>query len=66
MQTITNLVRLVMDASKVTDSSQASKMLAANLLYTLISFGAYDAMLNEHGAQATIEEHLYLHFLPLL
>ena len=66
MQTVTSLVRLVMDASKVTDSSQASKMLAANLIYTLISYGAYDGMLKEHGAQATIEEHLYLHFLPFL
>lgn len=70
MQTISSLVRLVMDASKVTDSSQASKMLAANLLYTLINFGAYDEMLKAHSAEdsteASIEEHLYLHFLPFL
>jgi len=70
MQTISSLVRLVMDASKVTDSSQASKMLAANLLYTLINFGAYDEMLKAHSdeesAEAGIEEHLYLHFLPFL
>jgi len=66
MQTIISLVKLVMDASKVTDSSNASKMLAGNLLYTLIDFGAFDDLLGDARTNASIEEHLYLHFLPFL
>jgi hypothetical protein len=65
-QTITGLVRLVMDKSKVTDSTNASSLLAGNLLYTLINFGSYDELLNIQGEKSTIEEHLYLHFLPFL
>lgn len=64
-QTITGLVRLVLDKSKVTDSENASSLLAGNLLYTLINFGSYDELLN-NNKQASIEEHLYLHFLPFL
>ena len=66
MQSITGLVKLVMDKSKITDSSSASKMLAGNLLYTLINFGAYDVLLGDSAADTSIEEHLYLHFLPFL
>ena len=67
-QTLEGLVRLVMDRSKVTDSSNASKLLAGNLLYTLINFGGYDELIGESGGgnTSTIEEHLYLHFLPFL
>ena len=65
-QTITGLVRLVMDKSKVTDSTNASKLLAGNLLYTLINFGGYDDLLNDQEDRPSIEEHLYLHFLPFL
>ena len=65
-QTITSLVRLVMDKSKVTDSSSASRLLAGNLLYTLINFGSYDDLYGNHDDKASIEEHLYLHFLPFL
>lgn len=65
-QTITGLVRLVMDKSKVTDSTNASQLLAGNLLYTLINFGSYDELLNNSNDKPSIEEHLYLHFLPFL
>ena len=65
-QTLIGLVGLVMDKANVTDSSSAAKLLAGNLLYTLIHFGSYDEMLGEHAANASIEEHLYLHFLPFL
>lgn len=65
-QTIVSLVKLVMDKSNVTDSSNASKLLTGNLLYTLINFGAYDKLLNEPDNSKSIEEHLYLHFLPFL
>jgi len=67
-QTLVGLVKLVMDKSKVTDSSSASKLLAGNLLYTLINYGGYDQLLGQQqdGQSPTIEEHLYLHFLPFL
>lgn len=65
-QTITSLVKLIMDKSNVSDSSTASNLLAGNLLYTLINFGAYDELFKEQGSPASIEEHLYLHFLPFL
>jgi len=65
-QTITGLVGLVMDKANVTDSSSAAKLLAGNLLYTLIHFGSYDDLLGDDLGKATIEEHLYLHFLPFL
>ncbi|MBT8115898.1 MAG: TetR/AcrR family transcriptional regulator [Arenicella sp.] len=65
-QSITALVKLVMDKHKVTESSNASKLLAANLLYTLVNFGAYDSLLGEARHKSSIEEHLYLHFLPYL
>jgi len=65
-QTITSLVRLVMDKSKITDAPNAAKLLAGNLLYTLINFGSYNELLNDPDNQPSIEEHLYLHFLPFL
>jgi AcrR family transcriptional regulator len=67
-QTLEGLVRLVMDKSKVTDSSNASKLLAGNLLYTLMNFGGYDTLIGvpDSGVKSSIEEHLYLHFLPFL
>jgi len=76
-QTLIGLVGLVMDRAKVTDSSNAAKLLAGNLLYTLIHYGSYDELLgiddiaSEQAnvatlSSATIEEHLYLHFLPFI
>ncbi len=65
-QTLIGLVGLVMDKAEVSDSSNAAKLLAGNLLYTLIHFGSYDALLNSSDTQASIEEHLYLHFLPFI
>lgn len=65
-QTLTGLVGLVMDRAKVTDSSNAAKLLAGNLLYTLIHFGSYNALLGVESQDASIEEHLYLHFLPFI
>lgn len=66
-QTLIALVTLMMDASKVTESANAARLLADNLLYTLLHFGGYDALLNEQDQpSASIEEHLYLHFLPFI
>ena len=67
-QTLVALVALVMDKSKVTDSSNAARLLADNLMYTLMSFGSYDKLVQNNGQadRASIEEHLYLHFLPFL
>lgn len=65
-QTMTGLVKLVMDKSSVTDSTNASRLLAGNLLYTLINFGSYDDLLTDRENKPSIEEHLYLHFLPFL
>ncbi len=64
-QTLIGLVGLVMDRAQVTDSSNAAKLLAGNLLYTLIHHGSYDGLLGE-AESGSIEEHLYLHFLPFL
>ena len=64
-QTLVALIKLVMDKSKVVDSSNAARLLAANLMYTLLNFGGYDTLL-EQANKATIEEHLYLHFLPFI
>ncbi len=65
-QTLIGLVGLVMDKAKVTDSRSAAKLLAGNLLYTLIHYGSYDELLNSADTEVSIEEHLYLHFLPFL
>lgn len=66
-QTLAGLVKLVMDKSKVTDSSKASQLLAGNLLYTLINYGGFDTLIESNSeAPPGIEEHLYLHFLPFL
>ena len=67
-QTLVALVKLVMDKSKVTDSSNASRLLADNLMFTLLHFGGYDNLLvnDQNPSNSTIEEHLYLHFLPFL
>ena len=66
-KTLVALLRLVMDKSKVTESSDGSQLLADNLMYTLMNYGAYDELLEkEETATSSIEEHLYLHFLPFL
>lgn len=66
-QALAGLVRLVMDKSGVKESGNASRLLAANLLYTLLNFGCYDSLLEPGQVLgSSIEEHLYLHFLPFL
>jgi len=67
-QSLVALVKLMMDKSKVTESGDASRLLANNLMYTLINFNAYNSLLNidTQLERMSIEEHLYLHFLPFL
>lgn len=65
-QTLTALVGVVMDNSQVTDSKNASCLLADNLMYTLLHCGAYDDLLSEVREPTTIEENLYMHFLPFI
>ncbi|MFT5136332.1 MAG: AcrR family transcriptional regulator [Arenicella sp.] len=67
-KTLVALVKLMMDKSKVVESSNASKLLANNLMYTLINFNGYNSMLDPSVQleSLSIEEHLYLHFLPFL
>lgn len=66
-QTLVALVKLVMDKSKVTESNNAAKLLADNLMYTLLHFGGYQSLLDrDRTNDSSIEEHLYLHFLPFL
>ena len=57
-----------MDKSSVANSEDASSLLAVNVLYTLVNFGSYDELIDKPVEQpkVTIEEHLYLHFLPFL
>lgn len=65
---LVGLVTLMMNRSKVADASDAAKLLAGNLLYTLLHFGSYDELIKleaEHKT-ASIEEHLYLHFMPFI
>jgi AcrR family transcriptional regulator len=67
-KTLVALVKLMMDKSKVVESSNASMLLANNLMYTLINFNGYNSMLDPSVQleSLSIEEHLYLHFLPFL
>ena len=66
-QTLVALVTLMMDRSKVTESRNASRLLADNLMYTLLHFGAYEELLDDdQQSKPAIEEHLYLHFLPFI
>ena len=67
-QTLVALVKLVMDKSDVADSSSASHVLAGNLLYTILNYGGYDTLISdqEEVVLPSIEEHLYLHFLPFV
>jgi len=65
-QTLVALIKLVMDRSKVADSSNAARLLAANIMYTLLNFGGYDSLLEGQVSSTSIEEHLYLHFLPFI
>jgi len=62
------LVTQVIDSSGVAEADNVSTLLVDNLLYTLINFESYDALLNrdEQVQRNGIEEHLYLHFLPFL
>jgi AcrR family transcriptional regulator len=67
-KTLVALVKLMMDKSKVVESTNASMLLANNLMYTLINFNGYNSMLDPSVQleSLSIEEHLYLHFLPFL
>ena len=67
-QTLVALVKLVMDKADVAESSNASRLLAGNLLYTLLNFGGYYNLIADDQILdlPSIEEHLYLHFLPFL
>ncbi len=68
-QTLVALVKLVMDRSNVNDSSNAATLLAANLMYTLLNYGGYDDLISSNElalSSNSIEEHLYLHFLPFI
>ena len=66
-QSLLGLVTLVMKQSRVTDTSRAAGLLAGNLLYTLIHYGDYNDLVGVKEQDATtIEEHLYLHFLPYI
>jgi AcrR family transcriptional regulator len=65
-ETIRTLVKLVMDKSNVNDSRAASQLLANNLLLTLVNYGAYDGLLGLQDTSLSIEEHLYLQFLPFV
>ncbi len=67
-QSLVALVKLVMDRSKVTNSDNVSRLLADNLMFTLINYGAYLVLIDPHQQlqETSIEEHLYLHFLPFI
>ena len=67
-QSLKALVSKVVEKSSIIESEEAVKLLADNLLYTLINYGSYDDLLNRANEQKrhSIEEHLYLHFLPFL
>jgi len=65
---ITGLVRLVINQSDAGHSDDVAQLLGNNILYTLLNFGGYDSLMGHDDSEpkATIEEHLYLHFLPFL
>lgn len=64
-KTLVALVSLMLEKAKVAESNRTARMLADNLMYTLLHYGGYDEMLDEAERNSgTIEEHLYLHFMP--
>lgn len=67
-QSLLALIKLVLDKAKVSNSTNIARLLAENLLYTLINYGAYDSLIDPDGEldPTSIEEHLYLHFLPFI
>nr|MBX2849745.1 TetR/AcrR family transcriptional regulator [Acidiferrobacterales bacterium] len=67
-QSLIGLVKLVMEKAKITNSENVSRLLADNLLYTLINYGAYMPLIDpdKNYNETSIEEHLYLHFLPFI
>lgn len=66
-QTLNALVKRMMVKSQLGESTNASHLLADNLMYTLLHFGGYDSMLQrESMPETSIEEHLYLHFLAFI
>lgn len=65
-QTLVSLVVLVMDKSNVANAKSAAKLLAGNLMFTLINYGNYNDLIEHKDGEPAIEEHLYLHFLPFI
>lgn len=67
-QSLLVIIKLVLEQSKVTNSENVSRLMADNIMYTLINFGAYLPMIDPEGQlpETSIEEHLYLHFLPFI
>lgn len=67
-QSLIALIKLVMEKSKVTNTENVARLLADNIMYTLINYGAYLPMVDsqEQLPKTSIEEHLYLHFLPFI
>jgi len=67
-QALHGLIEMVVKKSNVTVSENTSQLLADNVLYTLINYGVYDDLIESGNDtnKTSIEEHLYLHFLPFL
>ena len=67
-QSLLVITKLVLEKSKVTNSENISRLLADNIMYTLISYGAYLPLIDpeQQLPETSIEEHLYLHFLPFI
>lgn len=67
-QSLLALTKLVLEKYKVSNIPKSARLLADNLMYTLINYDAYASLINtEQPSETTsIEEHLYLHFLPFI
>ena len=67
-QSLIAIIKLVLEKSKITNSENISRLLADNVMHTLISYGAYLPLIDPQNQlqETSIEEHLYLHFLPFI
>ncbi|MDB4512272.1 TetR/AcrR family transcriptional regulator [Arenicella sp.] len=67
-QSLVALIKQVMQKSKVTNAHSVARLLADNLMFTLINYGAYLSLIDpqQELEETSIEEHLYLHFLPFI
>lgn len=67
-QSLMAIIKLVLEKSKVTNTENISRLLADNIMYTLISYGSYLPLIDpqQQLPDTSIEEHLYLHFLPFI